>query len=224
MYPCLATSKLFKPLTLSLLVSNILWSGYSLASDRELFYSSSSLQPSSVNLSEAIAGDGNYNTMVNVNNPGSPLEVYIGQTEISKKTYNIGSYSVDISGKDTTDSSYTAFFGLAADKKNNILLNSFSYKNNMTIGGNSHHHNSTAMMVSNGSGVTINGGVYINSLVELDNNDTGTASIANNGLYATGVGSTITANNGNVYINTYAKNFLELLGENASYIGGGGKK
>lgn len=61
MYPCLATSKLFKPLTLSLLVSNILWSGYSLASDRELFYSSSSLQPSSVNLSEAIAGDGNYN-------------------------------------------------------------------------------------------------------------------------------------------------------------------
>ncbi|CQI88279.1 putative autotransporter protein [Yersinia rohdei] len=44
--------------------------------------------------------------------------------------------------------------------------------------------------------------------------------MANNGLYATGVGSQITANNGDIYINTYAKNFLELLGENASYTEG----
>lgn len=47
--------------------------------------------------------------------------------------------------------------------------------------------------------------------------------MANNGLYATGVGSKITANNGDVYINTYAKNFLELLGENASYTEGSAK-
>ncbi|CQI95980.1 autotransporter outer membrane beta-barrel domain-containing protein [Yersinia rohdei] len=223
MYPYLATSKLFKSFTLSLLISNVLCSGYSLASERELFYSSSYLGPSSIKLSDAISDDGNYDAMVNVNNPGSPLEVYIGQTETSQKTYNVGNYSVNIQGKDTTDSSYTAFFGLAADKKNNVSLNSFSYNNNMTIGGNSHHHNSTAMMVSNGSEVTINGKVYINSLIELDTNGTGTASIANNGLYATGIGSTITANSGDVYINTYAKNFFELLGENASYIGGGAK-
>lgn len=57
----------------------------------------------------------------------------------------------------------------------------------------------------------------------MDTSGSGTASIANNGLYATGVGSTITANNGDVYINTYAKNFLELLGNNASYISGGAK-
>ncbi|WP_407436593.1 autotransporter outer membrane beta-barrel domain-containing protein [Lelliottia sp.] len=223
MYPYLATSKKFKPLTLFLLINNILWSGYSLASERELNYSSGSLQPSSVNLTDAIAGDGNYNAVVNVNNPGSPLEVYIGQAETTQKKYTIGDYSVHLRGEDTTDSSYTAFFGLTADKKNAISLNNFNYNNAMTIGGDNHHHNSTAMMVSNGSDVTINGGVYINSLVELDSEGSGTASVANNGLYATGSDSKISANSGNVYINTYAKNFMELLGENASYTGGGAK-
>lgn len=115
------------------------------------------------------------------------------------------------------------FFGLAVDSNNAVSINNFSYNNNLKIGGDNHHHNSTALIASDGSKVTIDGKVYINSLVEMDTSGSETASIANNGLYATGMGSTITANNGDVYINTYAKNFLELLGENASYTGGGAK-
>lgn len=112
---------------------------------------------------------------------------------------------------------------MAVDSNNAVSINNFSYNNNLKIGGDNHHHNSTALIASDGSKVTIDGKVYINSLVEMDTSGSGTASIANNGLYATGMGSTITANNGDVYINTYAKNFLELLGENASYTGGGAK-
>lgn len=112
---------------------------------------------------------------------------------------------------------------MAVDRDNTVSINNFNYNNNLKVGGDNHHHNSTALIASNDSKVTINGNVYINSLVELDTSGSGTASIANNGLYATGVGSTITANNGDVYINTYAKNFLELLGNNASYMSGGAK-
>lgn len=223
MYSLRTTYNSFKPLLLSLLISNILWPGYSIASEREIFYTPTSMGPSSINLSDALAEDSNYNAIANVNNPGNPLEVYLGQTETSQKTYDIGNYSIDIHGQDTTDGSNSAFFGLAANKENNISLNNFSYTNNLTIGGEKYHHNSTALMVSNGSKVAINGKVYINSLVELDTNGSGTASIANNGLYATGVGSQITANDGDIYINTYAKNFLELLGENTSYTEGGAK-
>ncbi|HDL8433726.1 autotransporter outer membrane beta-barrel domain-containing protein [Yersinia enterocolitica] len=164
-----------------------------------------------------------YNATINVDNPDKPLEVYFGQTETLPKTYDIGNYSVDIYGQNTTDSSYTAFFGLAVDSNNAVSINNFSYNNNLKVGGDNHHHNSTALIASDGSKVTIDGKVYINSLVEMDTSGSETASIANNGLYATGMGSTITANNGDVYINTYAKNFLELLGENASYTGGGAK-
>ncbi|EON3357135.1 hypothetical protein AB9H26_02165 [Yersinia enterocolitica] len=113
---------------------------------------------------------------------------------------------------------------MAIDKGNAVSLNNFSFNNNLKVGGDNHHHNSTALIASSDSKVTIGGNVYINSLVELDTNGSGTASIANNGLYATGVGSKITANSGDVYINTYAKNFLELLGENVSYTSGGGEK
>lgn len=112
---------------------------------------------------------------------------------------------------------------MAVDSNNAVSINNFSYNNNLKVGGDNHHHNSTALIASDGSKVTIDGKVYINSLVEMDTSGSETASIANNGLYATGMGSTITANNGDVYINTYAKNFLELLGENASYTGGGAK-
>ncbi|CRY35827.1 putative autotransporter protein [Yersinia enterocolitica] len=216
-------SKLFRPLFLTVAISNIIWPEFTMAQTREFTYSATIPGPSSVALSDAIAGDGNYNATINVDNPDKPLEVYFGQTETLQKTYDIGNYSVDIYGQNTTDSSYTVFFGLAVDSNNAVSINNFSYNNNLKVGGDNHHHNSTALIASDGSKVTIDGKVYINSLVEMDTSGSETASISNNGLYATGMGSTITANNGDVYINTYAKNFLELLGENASYTGGGAK-
>ncbi len=111
-------STLFRPLLLSTIISNLFWSGFSVAEDRKLTYSSTITDPSSIALSDAIKGDGNYNATVNVDNPNGSLEVYIGQTEINGKTYNVGDYSVNIQGQNNTAASpYTAFFGLAADKK-----------------------------------------------------------------------------------------------------------
>lgn len=216
-------STLFRPLLLSTIISNLFWSGFSVAEDRKLTYSSTITDPSSIALSDAIRGDGNYNATVNVDNPNSSLEVYIGQTETNDKTYDVGDYSVNIQGQNnTTASPYTAFFGLAADRNNTVSLNNFSYSNNLKV-GDGHHHNSTALIASKGSKVTINGKVYINSLVEMDTSGASSATAANNGLYATGAGSTITANSGDVYINTYGKNFFEALTQNGVYPSGSSK-
>ncbi|CNH88395.1 autotransporter outer membrane beta-barrel domain-containing protein [Yersinia bercovieri] len=223
MHSLSCASKLFRPLLLSTIISNILLPGFSIAEERKYTYSSAISGPSSVALSDAISGDGNYKATVNVDNPSSSLEVYLGQTETANKAYDIGDYSVEINGQNTVDNPYTAFFGLAVDKNNTVSLNNFSYDNKLKIGGDGHHHNSTALMVSNGSEVTINGKVYINSLVEMDTSGTGNTTVANNGLYATGVGSTITANSGDVYINTYAKDFLEALNQNDTYPSGSSK-
>ncbi|EPQ6909962.1 autotransporter outer membrane beta-barrel domain-containing protein, partial [Citrobacter freundii] len=54
-------------------------------------------------------------------------------------------------------------------------------------------------------------------------NDGEDATLANNGIYARGAGSTITANGGDVYINTYASNFKELLENNSGYPDGSSK-
>lgn len=216
-------SKLFRPLLLSTIISHVVWSGSSIAESIELDYSASSIGPTSVKLSDAIYGDGNYTAKVNVDNPNTSLEVYLGATEASGKSYNVGDYSVDIQGNNTSPlSPYSAFFGLAVDKNNAVSINNFSFNNNLSV-GDGHHHNNTALFASNGSQVTINGKVYINSLVEMDTSGANTGTTANNGLYATGVGTTITANEGDVYINTYAKNFLEALDHNENYPSGGSK-
>lgn len=102
-------SKLFRPLFLTVAISNIIWPEFTMAQTREFTYSATIPGPSSVALSDAIAGDGNYNATINVDNPDKPLEVYFGQTETLQKTYDIGNYSVDIYGQNTTDSSYTVF-------------------------------------------------------------------------------------------------------------------
>lgn len=78
------------------------------------------------------------------------------------------------------------------------------------------------MYAGSGANISVNGNVYIRSEVE-HTNDGEDATLANNGIYARGAGSTITANGGDVYINTYASNFKELLENNSGYPDGSSK-
>lgn len=78
------------------------------------------------------------------------------------------------------------------------------------------------MYAGSGADITVNGNVYIRSEVE-HSNEGKDATLANNGVYARGAGSTITANGGDVYINTYASNFKELLENNSGYPDGSSK-
>lgn len=70
--------------------------------------------------------------------------------------------------------------------------------------------------------MSVNGNVYIRSEVEHTKQGED-ATLANNGIYARGAGSTITANGGDVYINTYASNFKELTENNSGYPEGSSK-
>lgn len=214
--------KKIRPLILPILISNIICSGYGMAGSSDLFYTSTKIDPQSFNLSDVIATDGNYSANISVDNPNPALEVYIAQAETDDENYHIGDYFVNIHGNNIlSPEGYTAFFGLSAQKNNTISLNNFSFINSLVVGDG--HNNSTALLAANGSNITINGKVYINSLVEMDTSGTGTATTANNGLYAKDEGTSITANSGDIYINTYTKNFLELLEHNNTYPEGGAK-
>ena len=83
-------SKLFRPLFLTVAISNIIWPEFTMAQTREFTYSATISGPSSVALSDAIAGDGNYNATINVDNPDKPLEVYFGQIETLQKHMTLG--------------------------------------------------------------------------------------------------------------------------------------
>lgn len=142
---------------------------------------------------------------------GNGLEVKIGNiTSDQGGEYHIGNYNVNISG--TTEQEHRAglaFFGLSAEGSDTkVTVDNFSLKNNFLI-GNKYTHNNTALYVGGGADVSVNGNVYIRSEVEHTKQGED-ATLANNGIYARGAGSTITANGGDVYINTYASNFKEL--------------
>lgn len=222
MYSRKYKSKTFRASILPILISNIMWSGCSIAGNYNLLYTSTKIDPKLFNLSDVIYNDGNYNANVTIDNPNQPLVVYFAKSENDGKSYNIGDYSINIHGNNISNPNYyNAFYGLTTKKNNTISLNNFSYINSLTISNG--HNNSTALLASDGSNITINGKIYIDSLVEMDTNGTGTATAANNGLYAEGDGTSITANNGDVYINTYTKNFLEVLEHNNTYPDGGAK-
>lgn len=112
---------------------------------------------------------------------------------------------------------------MVVDSNNVVLINNFSYKNNFKVGGDNYYYNSMVFIVFDGLKVIIDGKVYINLFVEMDISGLEIVLIVNNGLYVIGMGLIIIVNNGDVYINIYVKNFLELLGENVFYIGGGVK-
>ncbi|CAM8350651.1 Autotransporter domain-containing protein [Citrobacter freundii] len=155
---------------------------------------------------------------------GNGLEVKIGSiTEAQAGEYQIGNYNVNISG--TTQQEHRAglaFFGLSAEGQDtNVTVDNFSLKNTFLI-GSKYTHNNTALYAGSGADITVNGNVYIRSEVE-HSNEGKDATLANNGVYARGAGSTITANGGDVYINTYASNFKELLENNSGYPDGSSK-
>ncbi|MGE9627427.1 autotransporter outer membrane beta-barrel domain-containing protein, partial [Escherichia coli] len=89
---------------------------------------------------------------------------------------------------------------LSAEGQNtNVTIDNFSLKNTFLI-GSKYTHNNTALYAGSGANISVNGNVYIRSEVE-HTNDGEDATLANNGIYARGAGSTITANGGDVYIN-----------------------
>ncbi|WP_420252454.1 autotransporter outer membrane beta-barrel domain-containing protein, partial [Citrobacter freundii] len=179
-------------------------------------------------IQDTIADDKSYYITVNIDNPvrgeGNGLEVKIGSiTEAQAGEYQIGNYNVNISG--TTQQEHRAglaFFGLSAEGQDtNVTVDNFSLKNTFLI-GSKYTHNNTALYAGSGADITVNGNVYIRSEVE-HSNEGKDATLANNGVYARGAGSTITANGGDVYINTYASNFKELLENNSGYPDGSSK-
>ncbi|EJY9173530.1 autotransporter outer membrane beta-barrel domain-containing protein [Citrobacter freundii] len=179
-------------------------------------------------IQDTIADDKSYDITVNIDNPvrgeGNGLEVKIGSiTEAQAGEYQIGNYNVNISG--TTQQEHRAglaFFGLSAEGQDtNVTVDNFSLKNTFLI-GSKYTHNNTALYAGSGADITVNGNVYIRSEVE-HSNEGKDATLANNGVYARGAGSTITANGGDVYINTYASNFKELLENNSGYPDGSSK-
>ncbi|QCA20276.1 autotransporter outer membrane beta-barrel domain-containing protein [Citrobacter freundii] len=228
MYQWKNNAKVILPLALSVSISNALYSGAAFAKDYTLNYIGKDPELPGISIKDTIAGDNNYDFTVKIDNPvrgeGNGLEVKIGNiTSDQGGEYHIGNYNVNISG--TTEQEHRAglaFFGLSAEGSDTkVTVDNFSLKNNFLI-GNKYTHNNTALYVGGGADVSVNGNVYIRSEVEHTKQGED-ATLANNGVYARGAGSTITANGGDVYINTYASNFKELLENNSGYPEGSSK-
>ena len=218
---------MMKNIALSVSISHILYSGNAFAKKYELNFIGKSADKG-VSIKDTITQDNQYDFAVKVDNPdlpeGNGLEVRIGNvTAAQSGAYAIGDYKVTIDGKTQMEHpAGLAFFGLSVEGKDSrVSVDNFTLNNTFLV-GSKYNHNNTALYAGSGSNIDLNGGVYIRSIIE-HTEDGKEATVANNGLYARGVGSTITANGGNVYINTYASNFKELLENNMGYPSGSSK-
>ncbi|WFW91528.1 autotransporter outer membrane beta-barrel domain-containing protein [Citrobacter freundii] len=228
MYHRKINPKAIIPFTLSFTAAQLVCAGFASAKNYELNYIDVNGGQEGIIIQDTIADDKSYDITVNIDNPvrgeGNGLEVKIGSiTKAQAGDYQIGNYNVNISG--TTQQEHRAglaFFGLSAEGQDtNVTVDNFSLKNTFLI-GSKYTHNNTALYAGSGADITVNGNVYIRSEVE-HSNEGKDATLANNGVYARGAGSTITANGGDVYINTYASNFKELLENNSGYPDGSSK-
>lgn len=228
MYQRKINPKAIIPFALSFTAAQLVCAGLASAKNYELNYIDVNGGQEGIIIRDTIADDKSYDITVNIDNPvrgeGNGLEVKIGSiTKDQAGEYQIGNYNVNISG--TTQQEHRAglaFFGLSAEGQGtNVTVDNFSLKNTFLI-GSKYTHNNTALYAGSGANISVNGNVYVRSEVE-HSNEGEDATLANNGIYARGVGSTITANGGDVYINTYASNFKELLENNSGYPDGSSK-
>ncbi|CNI98271.1 putative autotransporter protein [Yersinia frederiksenii] len=117
MYSRKYKSKTFRASILPILISNIMWSGCSIAGNYNLLYTSTKIDPKLFNLSDVIYNDGNYNANVTIDNPNQPLVVYFAKSESDGKSYNIDDYSINIHGNNISNPNYyNAFYGLTTKK------------------------------------------------------------------------------------------------------------
>ncbi len=227
MYQWKYNSNVLLPLALSVSISQILYSGNVFAKNYELNFIGKDAD-NGVSIKDTITQDKHYDFSVNVDNPNLPegngLEVRIGNVASDQAgSYAIGNYNVTIDGKTQMEHrAGLAFFGLsAAGEDTRVSVENFTLNNTFLI-GSKYNHNNTALYASSGADIDLNGNVHIRSIVE-HTEEGKEATVANNGLYANGTGSTITANGGDIYINTYASNFKELLENNSGYPSGSSK-